>query len=143
MIRVSLIVGVLASVSSFGEEEPMRSEPLPSFAAEAVVQTVRLQPVEGDGVDWVEVSLRISRCIAGPCTVHTSVKVRIATDQWRGRHGDPFGVIRYEWKDKNRNARVWAMALQLDDFDQKERFERESMQAIANVGAPSDPVAAR
>jgi hypothetical protein len=140
MGRLSLVVAIAVAAPTLADEPAV---PVPAFAAEASVQSVKLQPDDGDGVTWLEVSFRISRCIAGPCTVHSSVKVRVSADRWRGSHGDDYGIIRYEWKDSHGASRTWATALALGEDDQKDRFERESESAVANAGATPNPIAAR
>ncbi|MBK7861895.1 MAG: hypothetical protein IPJ65_25420 [Archangiaceae bacterium] len=127
------------------EDEVTRTEPAANFSAEAQVQTIRLQPDSGDGVAWSEVTLKVTRCIAGPCTVAQYVKVMVTMEGWRGRHGDVMGVVRYAWKDKGGGARTWALALRLEDTDQKERFDRECEVAVANAeqGAGDSVLATR
>lgn len=136
MLRSALTAALVVAFPTFAADE----DPLPAanFSAEAKVVRVTLQPAADDGFAWVEVTFKVTRCIAGPCTRHQSVKVQVPADLWRGDHGSTMGVIGYGWKDNSGAERTWALALALDHGDQQERFERESETAIANAGAPAD-----
>lgn len=136
MLRSALAAVLVVSFPTFAaDEESERTEPAATFAAEGVVQKIAPH-LSDDGVDWAEVTFKVSRCIAGPCTPYQSMKVRVAFSQWRGKHGQTMGLVRYEWKDAKGDARAWAMAHRLDDADENERFELDCEKAVATVGAP-------
>jgi len=123
MFRPTLALLTLAATSTFaGDDTPV---PAAKIAAEGTVQAVKLQPTD-DGFAWAQIDLKVTRCVAGPCTVHQSVKAMVPASQWRGKHGETMGLIRYEWSDKDGHKHTWTVALKLDDETEKERFERES-----------------
>ena len=137
MLR-SLIAAALAiSLPTFAQETAAEAtQPEATFAAEGTVMKVTARASD-DGVDWAEITFKVTRCIAGPCTSHQSMKVVMAFSQWRGKHGETLGLVRYDWKDKAGAPRTWALAHRLDDIDQKERFDVDCEKAVATVGAPS------
>lgn len=137
MLRSALVAALAVAFPTFADEdEPMRTEPLPTFAAEA--QQVKLTVVPADGFDWAEITFRVTRCIAGPCHTHESVKVLTPLATWRGQHGQTMGVVKYDWKDKQGGPRQWATALRFDHADENDRWIRDSDWAESNAGASAD-----
>ena len=137
MLRSLIAAALAVSVPTFADEAaPEATQPEATFAAEGAVMKVAARSSD-DGVDWAEITFKVTRCIAGPCTPHQSMKVVMAFSQWRGKHGETLGLVRYDWKDKTGGPRNWALAHRLDDADQKERFDVDCERAVASVGAPS------
>ncbi len=142
MHRLALAAALAVSLPAFADEEDEGAVPAPSFAAEATQLKVEVKP--GDGLDWAEISFKVTRCIAGPCFTHQVIKVLTPLSTWRGKHGETLGVVKYEWKDGAGEGHAWALALRLDDADENDRFVRDSDTAVSNVGETKDSaVAAR
>ncbi|MBL8955688.1 MAG: hypothetical protein JNK82_33245 [Myxococcaceae bacterium] len=134
MHRLALAAALAVSFNAFADEET--PQPAPTFAAEAIQLRVEVKP--DGGIDWAEITFKISRCVAGPCFTHQVVKVLTPLNTWRGKHGQTLGIVKYAWKDKKGEGRAWALAMRLDDADENDRFVRESDSAVAEVG-PSKP----
>lgn len=128
MIRPALAMcALVVAVPALADEPP----PAPTFAAEAKVIALKLKPDIGeDGLAWTEVTLSVSRCVAGPCDPHQLLRVLVPVTQWKSAHGKTMGVVRYEWVDEQKVSRTWLVALRLDDGVQAERFQRESDAAL-------------
>jgi hypothetical protein len=137
MLRSLIAAALVVSIPTFADEASSEAtSPEATFAAEGTVMKVSPRSSD-DGVDWAEITFKVTRCIAGPCSTYQSMKVVMAFSQWRGKHGDTLGLVRYDWKDKAGGPRTWALAHRLDDMGEKERFEVDCEKAVANVGAPS------
>jgi hypothetical protein len=136
MLRSLIAAAALFALPSFADEDPTRT-PATDFAAEATVTSVRIQPADEDGVDWMLITLKVKRCIAGACAPHQLITAQVPVSQWRNHHGETVGLVRYAWKGARADDKSWYLPIRLDDADQKDRFERECEVAVANVGAPS------
>jgi hypothetical protein len=145
MLRALTAAALVVSFPTFADEDDdaPAAQPSARLAAEAKVIAVKMSPTD-DGFAWAEATLKITRCVAGAsCALHQTVTVQIPVAQWRGKHGDVMGLVRYAWKDRAGAAHSWSLALNLDDVDQKDRFDRESDSAAANEGADDSAVATR
>lgn len=121
-IAAALTVAVLAAD---------RSDPAAFFSAEGKVVSVKVEVPGKDFVVWKEVTLSVTRCLAGRCAPHDLVRVRVPASLWRGAHGQHMGIVQYTWQDRQGHPRSWSVALSLDDVEEKERFDRETDVALA------------
>ena len=143
MLRALTAAALLSSFPTFADEDDVAPQPSAHLAAEAKVIGVKISPTE-DGFAWAEATLKITRCVAGTtCALHQTVTVQVPVAHWRGKHGDVMGLVRYAWKDKAGAAHAWSLALDLNNMDDKDRFDRESEVAASNEGAGDSVVATR
>ena len=139
MLRSLAAAALVVAFPTFAQEaRSLKTDPRATFAAEGTVMKVTSRASD-DGVDWAEVTFKVTRCIAGECAPYQSVKLTMAFSQWRGQHGQTLGLVRYEWKDKTGSARSWALAHRLDDLDETERFDHDCESAEKAVAAVSAP----